>query len=141
MYGVFVLTVRRYSIRLRLMIDVPSVIGHINWFASQFQAIAQTASDASLDFSLEFTFYVTCACDPSRIPDIPRSEVIQSKPIVSTMIGDFVGDGRSNGGGLGVAAAGPESLTSDTRNAVAALGPLRARRLGGVELHTESYTL
>lgn len=48
-------------------------------------------------------------------------------------------DGYS--GGLGVAASGPESLTTSMRNAVAGVRVGQARRLGGVELHTEAYTL
>ena len=76
------------------------------------------------------------------MPEIRNCEVAESKPAVSDIIEDLtMVDGATIGGGLGIAASGPESLTSDARNAVAALGPLKARRLGGVELHTEAYTL
>lgn len=78
------------------------------------------------------------------MPAIRNCEVTQAKPVVREMLGDFIGEvfaSGSSSGGLGVAASGPERLTSDTRNAVASIGPMKARRLGGVELHTEAYTL
>ncbi|KAJ8081405.1 ferric-chelate reductase Frp1 [Marasmius tenuissimus] len=44
------------------------------------------------------------------------------------------------GGGLAVCASGPESLTREASNAVAALSMTRGVELGGVALHTEVYT-
>lgn len=45
------------------------------------------------------------------------------------------------GGGIGVCAAGPETLTRETQNAVARLGMLRGVELGGIGLHTELYRI
>lgn len=45
------------------------------------------------------------------------------------------------GGGVGVCASGPESLIREAQNAVARLGVVRGRELGGVGLHTELYAI
>lgn len=119
-------------------------LGTISWFAKEFQAIAQAASDPSLNLRLDYRFFVTCFCNPSALPAIHNSEVVQVKPVIRNILDDFMGEVFASGasdGGVGVTASGPERLTSDTRNAVAGIGPLKARRLGGVELHTEAYTL
>lgn len=47
----------------------------------------------------------------------------------------------SPGGGLGVVASGPESLTRSASNAVARLGLTRGMELGGIGLHTELFAL
>lgn len=44
-------------------------------------------------------------------------------------------------GGVGVCAAGPESLTRETANAVARLSMKRGVELGGIGLHTEVYAI
>lgn len=44
-------------------------------------------------------------------------------------------------GGVGVCAAGPESLARGVANAVARVGMLHGARVGGIELHTEVYAL
>ncbi|PIL26372.1 transporter [Ganoderma sinense ZZ0214-1] len=45
------------------------------------------------------------------------------------------------GGGVGVCAAGPESLTREAHNAVARLSLTRGIELGGVGLHTELFAI
>lgn len=45
------------------------------------------------------------------------------------------------GGGVGVCASGPESLIREAQNAVAKLGVMRGREVGGVGLHTELFAL
>ncbi|THU95209.1 hypothetical protein K435DRAFT_779113 [Dendrothele bispora CBS 962.96] len=45
------------------------------------------------------------------------------------------------GGGVGVCASGPESLTRETSNAVARLGVTSAGRLGKVAVHTEVFKI
>jgi hypothetical protein len=44
-------------------------------------------------------------------------------------------------GGVGVCASGPESLTREAANAVARLEPVHGRRVGGIALHTEVFSL
>ncbi|KAH8093109.1 iron reductase [Cristinia sonorae] len=46
-----------------------------------------------------------------------------------------------SGGGVGVCASGPESLIREAQNAVARLGVVRGREVGGVGLHTELFAL
>lgn len=61
--------------------------------------------------------------------------------------GEKSGSGRAKlkwvglGGGVGVCASGPESLTREAANAVARLGMLRGVELGGVALHTELFSV
>ena len=45
------------------------------------------------------------------------------------------------GGGVGVCAAGPESLTRGGQNAVARVSLTRGLELGGVGLHTELFAI
>ncbi|THH28732.1 hypothetical protein EUX98_g5458 [Antrodiella citrinella] len=45
------------------------------------------------------------------------------------------------GGGVGVCASGPESLIREAQNAVAKLGVVRGREIGGVGLHTELFAM
>ncbi|KAG8985734.1 hypothetical protein FRB90_004485 [Tulasnella sp. 427] len=118
--------------------------GSILWFMRQFQAVAKVASDPSLDLEVHFRFFVTCFCDPDALPPLRNSEVTQTKPVISDVLKEFVGDvvaSDASRGGLAVGASGPERLTSEARNAVANIGPIMASRLGGVELHTEAYCL
>ncbi|KAG8935915.1 hypothetical protein FRC02_005670 [Tulasnella sp. 418] len=119
--------------------------GHISWFSRYFQKIGQVASDTSLDILVRFRFYITCPCDPAAIPNIPNMTILESKPDISQCLSDFLVDDHLvspiGGSGVGVVASGPERLTTDTRNAVAKIGPSLARRVGGIELHTEAYTL
>jgi len=131
-----------YSVRTRRIQFVWCMrsYGAINWFARQFQALARVASDPSIDLDLQFRFFVTCYCDPTAVPSIANCEVTQAKPIVADMLDGFIAEGLG-AGGLGVTASGPETLTSATRNAVAAIGPFRSRALGGVDVHTEAYAL
>lgn len=45
------------------------------------------------------------------------------------------------GGGVGVCASGPESLIREAQNAVAKLGVVRGREIGGIGLHSELFAL
>lgn len=45
------------------------------------------------------------------------------------------------GGGVAVCASGPESLIREAQNAVAKMGVVRGREVGGVGLHTELFAL
>jgi len=115
----------------------------ILWFADQFSTLSRVASDPSLDLDLSFRVLVTCPCPPSHLPSMHKCEVVQSKVNVPDILHEFIDglDLDTFGGGLGVAASGPESLTTSVRNAVAGVSLAQVRRLGGVELHTEAYTL
>lgn len=45
------------------------------------------------------------------------------------------------GGGVAVCASGPETLIRESQNAVAKLGVMKGRELGGIALHTELFAL
>ncbi|KAL4263678.1 Ferric/Cupric Reductase Transmembrane Component [Pleurotus pulmonarius] len=45
------------------------------------------------------------------------------------------------GGGVGICASGPESLTREAANAVARLGLRKGKQVGGVGLHTELFAM
>lgn len=45
------------------------------------------------------------------------------------------------GGGIGICASGPESLTREAANAVARLGLRKGKQVGGVGLHTELFAM
>jgi hypothetical protein len=115
------------------------------------------AEESSLD--LHISIFVTCLCDSPALPGIPNSTVtttrpdvyqlltrILSPPLVEDDVEDEsernVGDERVVcEGGVGVCASGPESLTREAANAVARLGPVHGRRVGGIALHTEVFSL
>jgi ferric-chelate reductase len=92
--------------------------------------------------------FVTCLCDPRGLPTIPNSSVSLDKPSLATILAPLISPTdeekqmfRLGCGGVGVAASGPERLTSEAQNAVARIGPKRARDVGGVEIHTEMYCI
>jgi len=115
------------------------------------------AEEPSLD--LHISIFVTCLCDSPALPAIPNSTVTTTRPDVyhllarilsPALVGDDVedeskrkaGEGRVVcQGGVGVCASGPESLTREAANAVARLGPVHGRRVGGIALHTEVFSL
>jgi hypothetical protein len=45
------------------------------------------------------------------------------------------------GGGLAVAVSGPESLSTETRNAIASMTMSQRRRFGKVDIHTEVFAI
>ncbi|KAI0295169.1 iron reductase [Multifurca ochricompacta] len=118
--------------------------GNIDWFAPMLMDIANTAAESSLD--LHISIFVTCLCDPEAVPPLPNSIVTIIRPNVEQLLSQVLrvkmmwrmGTGR---GGVGVCASGPESLTRETANAVAILAPVHARRVGGIALHTEVFSL
>lgn len=119
------------------------VTASILWFADRFASLSQIASDPNLQLDLSFHLYVTCPCEPADLPVIRNSHVHQTKVNLADILHGLI-DGLpldGFGGGLGVAASGPQSLTTAMRNAVASLRIGQAKRLGGVELHTEAYAL
>ena len=131
-------------------------LGCINWFAPMLMEIANAAAGSSLD--LHISIFVTCLCDPEAVPPIPNSITTILRPDVHRLLahvlspppadGDVEGESESpkvqrtiGRGGVGVCASGPESLTSESANAVARLSPTHAKRVGGIALHTEVFSL
>lgn len=120
--------------------------------------------------SLHMSVYVTCLCDPGAVPEIPNCDVMMVRPDVYRILDDLVspcrdGDERDDGGakgrelevskevmapevsaagggGVGVCASGPASLVREASNAVARLGlTRRAMEMGGIDIHTEVFSL
>ncbi|CAE6412014.1 unnamed protein product [Rhizoctonia solani] len=119
--------------------------GCISWFAPILAQLAEVCHGTSL--SLSFHFYVTCLCDPNALLPIRNSTIEESKPNIAELLAPLLesdaekGTGRPTSGGVAVAASGPESLICQTRNAVAKVGPGAARRVGGIQIHTELFAL
>jgi len=120
--------------------------GNISWFAPQLQDIATMAANSSID--LNISIFVTCLCDPEAVPRIPNSIVTVGKPTVQKIIQpvlncDDVEKGVSSGvgGGLAVAVSGPESLSTEARNAIASMTMSQRRRFGKVDIHTEVFAV
>jgi ferric-chelate reductase len=115
------------------------------------------AEESSLD--LHISIFVTCLCDTPALPAIPNSTVTTTRPDLYQLLARIlspalveddvedesmrqVGDKRVVcQGGVGVCASGPESLAREAANAVARLGPVHGRRVGGIALHTEVFSL
>ena len=99
------------------------------------------ARDPSLD--IHFSIFVTCLCNPEKVPIIPNCDVLVERPAVSQLLKELIAslpfDARS--GGIAVCAAGPQSLTREARNAVAGASLMRAGELGQIGCHTEEYAL
>lgn len=113
--------------------------GAISWFERYFMAIAKTAQGSGVEVT--FRFFVTCLCNPEAIPPIPNATVEVTKPPVSQLLASLLEATKQNAGGVGIAASGPESLTRTAQNTVAKIGPATATAVGGVELHTELFTV
>jgi hypothetical protein len=126
---------------------------YIQWVAPMLMDIANAvAEESSLD--LHISIFVTCLCDTPALPAIPNSTVTTTRPDVYQLLGrilspalveDDVEDESKHmvvcQGGVGVCASGPESLTREAANAVAKLGRVHGRRVGGIALHTEQFSL
>jgi ferric-chelate reductase len=115
------------------------------------------AEESSLD--LHISIFVTCLCDTPALPAIPNSTITTTRPDVYQLLArilspplvedDVEDESRRKAGdervvckgGVGVCASGPESLTREAANAVARLGPVHGRRVGGIALHTEVFSL
>jgi len=126
------------------------ITGCLFWFQDLMMDIAVKAQDAGLE--LNFNIFVTCLCDPEAVPHIPRLEVTMEKPTMKTHLAPFLSTSPDNeaaspspsaraGGGLAIAVCGPRALTNEAQNTVALLSPAQMRRLGGVELHVEHFSL
>ena len=120
--------------------------------------IAEAAADES-SLDLHISIFVTCLCDPAAVPAIPNSIVTITRPDVHQLLSRMLSpalvedDGEDSGkreagaeqvvcqGGVGVCASGPESMTHETANAVARLRPVHGKRVGGIALHTEVFSL
>ncbi|PCH42801.1 iron reductase [Wolfiporia cocos MD-104 SS10] len=130
--------------------------GSIEWFAPTLVDLASAVAGTSLD--LHISIFVTCLCEPEKVPTIPNSDVMLMRPSVGTILQDFMTDPSTVeiadegsvtqklnwvgvGGGVAVCAAGPESLITATRNAAAKLSLTRGLELGGIGLHTELFAL
>lgn len=114
--------------------------------------LATAVAGTSLD--LHITIFVTCLCNPDAVPTIPNSDVVILRPVIGNLLQQFVTPPTADeiaeqpkltwvglGGGVAICAAGPESLTTETRNAAAKLALTRGLQLGGVGLHTETYAM
>ena len=115
------------------------------------------AEESSLD--LHISIFVTCLCTTPALPAIQNSTVTDTRPDVYQLLAHIVSptlveedvEDESNRkasdervdcqGGVGVCASGPESLTREAANAVARLGSVHGRRVGGISLHTEVFSL
>lgn len=115
------------------------------------------AEEPSLD--LHISIFVTCLCDTADVvSEIPNSVVTCTRPDVHQLLAGMLSlapvedvedeNKRDVGvervvcqGGVGVCASGPESLTCEAANAVARLGPVHGKRVGGIALHTEVFSL
>ncbi|KAF9256526.1 hypothetical protein L218DRAFT_936602 [Marasmius fiardii PR-910] len=139
--------------------------GSLQWFATMLGDIAKVVQsrrrDADVDseqvgLDLHISVYVTCLCHPDEVPDIPNMDVtIDERPSVKELVRMLVTPPEVEtavesctklswvelGGGVGVCASGPESLTREAANAVASLGLTRGVELGGVAVHTEVFSL
>ncbi|KZW01965.1 hypothetical protein EXIGLDRAFT_760198 [Exidia glandulosa HHB12029] len=120
--------------------------GCIFWFAPLFLDIANKAKGSSID--VHFSIYVTCLCNPEAVPDIPGFDVTMDKPSMRSHMALFLngsdkeaGNLAATGGGLGVAVCGPNDLIREGQNTIATLSPAQVKRLGGVSLHTEHFSL
>lgn len=134
----------------------------IEWFSSLLSDVVSAVEDTSLD--IHVSIFVTCLCHPEDVPSIPNSDVTILRPSISKLLQELVTppssmpsfeveDGSLNtsamprlnwiglGGGIAVCAAGPESLTRETSNAVARMGMIRGVELGGIGLHTELFAI
>ncbi|KIJ45511.1 hypothetical protein M422DRAFT_29647 [Sphaerobolus stellatus SS14] len=123
--------------------------GAINWMASMLNDIATKAQDSSID--LHIKIFVTCLCDPEAVPTIPNSEVTIEKPKITNLISPFLSakggietgkSGQGGGtGGLAVVVSGPRRLTFEAQNVIAQVPASTTRRIGGIALHTEVFSL
>ena len=121
------------------------------WFAPLLQDLAYAAAKSSID--LHITIYITCLCEPEKVPIIPNCDIFVDRPSMRAILAGLVSPSAAevspaakskrigSGGGVGVCAAGPESLIRDARNAVAGLALTKGLELGGIELHTEVYAV
>jgi ferric-chelate reductase len=122
--------------------------GCISWFAPIFAQLAEACHGTSL--SISFHFFVTCLCNPDELLPIRNSTIEEAKPSIEDLLAPLLesstttsekGAAFSTSGGVAVAASGPESLICQARNAVAKMGPSAALRVGGIQIHTELFSL
>lgn len=118
--------------------------GCISWFSQMLLDIAKLAAADESTISLHITIFVTCLCNAEEIAPIPNCDVIIEKPSVRQIMAPLMiplDAAKGNGGGLALAVSGPESLTAEALNSVAALSLAEQRRAGGVGIHTEVFAL
>ena len=107
----------------------------------EFISPTPSSSDAGLDIESQEELVAT--------PDIasedkftPEKKQIDNAPLradASVLKARWLAP--HSGGGLAVAAAGPEAMCRDARNAVARLGAGEVRRAGGVDVGVEVFAL
>ncbi|KAK7032505.1 ferric-chelate reductase Frp1 [Paramarasmius palmivorus] len=141
--------------------------GAIEWFAPMLADIARTVEGAE-GLDLHISVYVTCLCNPDAVPSIPNMDVSIYRPEVKESLRQLVTppsvlyepQGKvldpecgvpasistklpwiPLGGGVAVCAAGPEGLVREASNAVASVSLTRGIELGGLDLHTEVYSM
>jgi len=123
----------------------------VNWFVAQLQSLALRAH-ALPYLDLRVRIFLTCPCGdpPLLLASIPDCQVTTEKPkiedLLEPMLNFSVEDGEKGtvehlGGGVGVVVCGPETLVRHSQNTVAAINPVRAARIGGVEIHAEKFSL
>ncbi|KEP47602.1 putative ferric reductase transmembrane component [Rhizoctonia solani 123E] len=119
--------------------------GCISWFAPMLAQLAEVCHGTSL--AISFHFFVTCLCNPDELLPIRNSTIEESKPDIESLLASLIGQDEEKGegvftlGSVAVAASGPESLICQARNAVAKVSPNAARRVGGIQIHTELFAL
>ncbi|KAF8587338.1 iron reductase [Ramaria rubella] len=120
--------------------------GSISWFSPMLLDIANKVQGSSLELHIQI--FVTCLCDPEAVPVIPNCDVTIEKPNVAHLLEPFLtqrtdveASARGGDGGVAVAVSGPESLTSEAQNVIARVSAARTRKMGGLALHTEIFSL
>lgn len=121
-------------------------LGSISWFSPMLLDIANKAQSSSLNLHIQI--FVTCLCDPEAVPIIPNCDISIEKPKVAQLLEPLLTPhtdvetkaGRGDGG-VAVAVSGPESLAWEAQNVVARIAAGKAKRVGGLALHTDIFSL
>ncbi|KAL5520219.1 hypothetical protein ACEPAG_9432 [Sanghuangporus baumii] len=132
-------------------------LGALRWVSPLLSTIASRASTSDSTLDLHITIFITRA-SPSdeETPDIlfPNCDIIFTRPTIREVIDDFASiceaadaenpsanlmSSRLDWESLAICAAGPESLTNETKNSVARLALRNPRRR--IDSHTEAFLL
>ena len=124
------------------------------------QDLANAASNSSID--LHISIFITnpnLVGEEPELPNLPNCDTYTLRPRMYNILAELItpptpesesiaaesSSGKLKwiglGGGVGVSAAGPNSLIRDVKNAVATFALTAGTKLGGVELHTESFAI
>lgn len=130
---------------LSVLVQKPSATtlldGVLSWRSSAPSDLE--SSGASSIFPPSSSAEVDPAATSAEVEGLLSEEGLDNKDSEKDVIvGESGGSGRAHlPGGVGVCAAGPASLTADVSNAVTMLSLKRGLELGGVDLHTEMYSI